>query len=237
MTEADPRPTSNRLLALLTEEEWAGLAPHLRRVPLRQGQVVFEAGETTRRVCFPESGVVSVVCISAEGLSVEIGTVGREGLAGLSVVLGDGEPANRRAVVQVGGEGLVLDADVLRAEMERCANFRRVLLRYAQAYLTFVAQSAYCQAFHRLDERLARWLIECRHRADSDELRLTQEYAAQVIGVRRAGVTEAMGRLRDVGALAHRRGVITVLDPERLERAACECWRVIRAEFNRLLGA
>jgi CRP-like cAMP-binding protein len=236
MPEANLGATSNRLLSLLTEEERTRLEPHLQFVTLNQGDLIFEAGEPARRVFFPESGVVSVVCTSAEGLSVEIGMVGCEGMAGLSVVLGDGETANRRAVMQVAGEGFLLDSDELRRELEQCGNFQRVLLRYAQGYLSFVAQSVFCQAFHGIDERLARWLIECGHRAKSDELHLTQEYVAEVIGVRRSGVTEALGRLKEKGLVGLARGAVTILDARGLEEASCECSRVIRSEFVRLFG-
>lgn len=149
--------------------------------------------------------------------------VGYEGVSGLSVVLGDGYPRNRRSVVQLEGAGRMISTLALRAEFKRCGRFQEVLLRYSQAYLTVVTQSVFCQAFHSLDERLARWLVESRMRVRSDELHLTQEYLAEMIGVRRAGVSEAIGRLEAKGVIAPRRGVVMITDREGLERTACEC--------------
>lgn len=228
--------TENTLLALLTDEERARLSPSLERVTLRQGDLIFRMDEPIERVYFPDSGIVSVVALSAGGESVEIGMVGYEGVAGLSVILGDGVPHNRRAVVQVAGGGRMIKAVALRREFERGGQFQEVLLRYAQAYFTLVSQSVFCQAFHRTDERLARWLIECRYRTRSDELSLTHEYIAQIIGVRRAGVTEAVGRLTKRGMIAHARGAITIVNQEGLAAAACECRAIIRSEFDRLFG-
>ena len=192
--------------------------------------------EPIERVCFPDAGIVSIVTVSAGGESVEIGMVGYEGVAGLPAVLGDGVAHNRRAVVQVAGRGRMVKADALRREFKRGGPFQDVLLRYAQAYFTLVAQSVFCQAFHNINERLARWLVECRFRTKSNELRLTQEYIAEIIGIRRAGVTEAVGRLTNSGVIGHTRGAITVVDQEVLEAAACECRDIIRAEFERLFG-
>ena len=237
MPETESRATENRLLSLLTDEERARLSPSLEQVTLRQGDVIFHMGEPVRRACFPDGGVISVVCASAGGESVEIGMVGYEGVSGLSALLGDGVPHNRRAVVQVAGRGWMIEADALRREFKLGGHFQGVLLRYAQAYHTLVSQSVFCQAFHHIDERLARWLLECRSRTGSDELPLTQEYVAEIIGVRRAGVTEAVGRLKGKGVIEHARGALTVADRQGLEAAACECHGIIRAEFERLFGA
>jgi CRP-like cAMP-binding protein len=162
--------------------------------------------------------------------------VGYEGAAGLSVILGDGLPHNRRAVVQVAGGGWMIEADALRRAFKRGGRFQEVLLRYAQAYLTLVSQSVFCQAFHHMDGRLARWLIECQYRTKSDELSLTHEYISHIIGVRRAGVTEVLARLRERGVIAHARGRVTIVDREGLAAAACECSAIIRSEFDRLFG-
>jgi CRP-like cAMP-binding protein len=234
MPESNSRATENRLLALLTDEERERLSPSLEPVTLPQGRVIFRMDEPIERVCFPDSGIVSVVSMSESGESVEIGMVGREGAAGISAVLGNGLPRNQRAVVQVTGGGRMIKADALRREFGRGGRFQDVLLRYAQAYLTLVSQSVFCQAFHHLDARLARWLVECRFRTESNELPLTHEYIAEIIGVRRAGVTEALGRLRDRGVIAHTRGVITIVNQEGLKAAACECPGIIRSEFDRL---
>jgi CRP-like cAMP-binding protein len=236
MLESNSGATENRLLSLLTDEERERLSPSLERVMLEQGDVIFRMDEPIERVCFPNSGIISVVSMSEGGESVEIAMVGYEGVAGLPVVLGDGVPHNRRAVVQVAGSGMMIKADALRREFKRGGQFQDVLLRYAQAYFALVSQSVFCQAFHNIEERLARWLVECQFRTKSDEVSLTQEYIAEVIGVRRAGVTEAVGRLSDREVIAHTRGALTVIDQEGLEATACECPRIIRSEFDRLFG-
>ncbi|HEX8072892.1 MAG TPA: Crp/Fnr family transcriptional regulator [Pyrinomonadaceae bacterium] len=236
MPESNFSATENRLLALLPDEERERLSPSLEQVELRQGDVIFHMDEPIERVCFPDSGIVSIVSTSARGESVEIGMVGYEGVAGLSVILGDGVPHNRRAVVQIEGGGRVIKADALRREFKRGGPFQDTLLRYAQAYLTVVSQSVFCQAFHNIDERLARWLVECQFRTKANELGLTHEYIAEIIGVRRAGVTEAVGRLTERGLITHTRGALTVVDRQGLEAAACECLSIIRLEFDRLLG-
>lgn len=237
MSESNSRTTENRLLSLLTDEERERLSPSLEQFTLRQGDVIFHMDEPVERVCFPDSGIVSVVAVSEHGESVEIGMLGYEGVAGLQAVLGDGVPHNRRAVVQVSGGGRMIKADALRGEFKRGGRFQEVLLRYAQAYFTLVSQSVFCQAFHNIEERLARWLVECQFRTKSNELSLTQEYIAEIIGVRRAGVTEAVGHLTTRGLIAHSRGAITIVDQEGLEAAACGCRGIIRSEFDRLFGS
>lgn len=236
MPESNSHVTENTLLSMLTDEERERLSPSLEEVTLRQGDVIFHMGELIERVCFPDSGIVSIVSISEGGESVEIGMVGYEGVAGLSAVLGDGVPHNLRAVVQVAGGGRVMKADALRREFRWGGRFQDVLLRYAQAYLTLVSQSVFCQAFHNLEARLARWLVECQFRTKSNELHLTQEYIAEIIGVRRAGVSVALGQLTDKGVITHARGTITIIDREGLKAAACECSSIIRSEFDRLFG-
>jgi CRP-like cAMP-binding protein len=236
MPESNSSATENRLLSLLTYEERARLSPSLEQVTLNQGDLLFDIDEPIEQVYFPDSGIISVVSSSEGGESVEIGMVGYEGVAGLFIILGDGVSHNRRAVVQVAGGGRRIKAAALRREFRRGGQFQDVLLRYAQAYLTVVSQSVFCQAFHNMDERLARWLLECRFRTKSDELSLTHEYIAEIIGVRRAGVTEAVGRLTDSGVITHTRGTIIVVDREGLEASACECHGIIRAEFDRLFG-
>ncbi|MDQ3817097.1 MAG: Crp/Fnr family transcriptional regulator [Acidobacteriota bacterium] len=236
MAEALMAATTNRLLSLLNSDERERLLPDMRHVTLNQGDVIFREEERINEVCFPDSGIVSIVCTSEKGESVEIGMVGYEGAAGLSVVLGEGFARNRRAVVQLAGSGRMIGRRALLNEFKRCGPFQGLMLRYAHAYLTTVTQSVFCQAYHRLDERLARWLLECRFRAKADELRLTHEYLAEMIGVRRAGVTEAMADLVTKGAVSQTRGVITIVDRGKLEEAACECCRIIRSEFEDLFG-
>lgn len=236
MNRTEPAVTDNRLLSLISDEERQRLLPDLRHLTLEQGRVSFHEDEPLREVVFPYSGVISVVSTSSEGQSVEVGMVGYEGVSGLSVVLGDGKSINRRGVVQVAGGGWALSADALRREFERCGRFQQVLLLYTQAYLTVVTQSVFCQTYHGLGERLARWLIECRFRTKSDHLRLTHEYISEMLGVRRAGVSEAVAKLEQTGLIRHARGEVTILNRAGLAAAACECCRAIHAEFERLFS-
>ena len=228
--------TENKLLALLPDEERARLSPFLEFVSLAHGEVIFEPEEPIRQVCFPQSGIISIVAPSESGASVEVAMVGAEGVTGIAALLGDGIPQNRRAVVQLDATGMLIRADVLRREFYRGGRLQELLLRYEQTYLTQVTQSVLCQCFHHLEERLARWLLECRLRTNSDELRLTQEYIAQMIGVRRAGVSGAVSQLKERGLIEHTRGTVWLIDQSGLEAAACECFQVIRSEFVRLFG-
>lgn len=228
--------TENKLLALLPDEERERLLPSLEFASLAHGEVIFEPDEPVRQVCFPLSGIVSIVAPSASGASVEVAMVGVEGVTGITTVLGDGVPQNRRAVVQVEATAMLMRADVLRREFYRGGPLQELLLRYAQTYLTQITQSVLCQCFHHLEERLARWLLECRFRTNSNELRLTQEYIAQMIGVRRAGVSSAVTQLKERNLIEHSRGTVWIIDQDGLEASACECFQIIRAEFARLFG-
>jgi len=237
MSFPDPaQDTENRLLNSLTAEERERLSPHLRPVTLPVGEVVYHADELIRRVYFPADGIVSVVTTSRSGESIEIAMVGREGAAGLPVVLGDGVAHNRRAVVQVESTGIMMERDAAREEFKRCGRFQEVLLRYAQAYLTQISQSVFCQRYHVSDVRLARWLVECQQRTKSSEFHLTHDYISEVLGIRRAGVTTALKDLSGKGFIKHSRGLIKILDQEGLEAFACECVEIIRAEFDRLFS-
>lgn len=228
--------TENKLLALLPGEERARLLPFLEYAELAHGEVIFEPDEPVRRVCFPQSGIISIVAPSENGGSVEVAMVGAEGVAGIAALLGDGLSQNSRAVVQVDGSGLLIRADALRREFERGGRLQELLLRYTQTYLAQITQSVLCQCFHHIGERLARWLLECQFRTNSNELRLTQEYIAQMIGVRRAGVSGAVSQLKERGLIEHTRGTVWIMDQGGLEASACECFQVIRAEFARLFG-
>jgi CRP-like cAMP-binding protein len=228
--------SENKLLALLPDEERARLLPYLEFATLAHGEVIFEPDEPLRQAFFPQSGIVSIVAPSESGVSVEVAMVGAEGLTGIQELLGDGIPLNRRGVVQVAATGMLIRADVLRREFSRSNRLQELLLRYAQTYCTQITQSVLCQCFHHLEERLARWLLECRLRTNSNELHLTQEYIAQMIGVRRAGVSGAVSRLKEHGLIEHTRGTVWIMDQAGLEAAACECFQIIRAEFARLFG-
>lgn len=225
--------TENRLLALLPDEERERLQPFLEPVAFSHGEVIFEPDEPVRWALFPQSGIVSIVAPSESGASVEVAMVGAEGLTGITALLGDGLPQNRRAVVQLDATGMLIRADALRREFFRGGRLQELLLRYAQTYLTQITQSVLCQCFHHIEERLARWLLECQFRTNSNDLRLTQEYIAQMIGVRRAGVSSAVSQLKERGLIEHTRGTVWLVDQEGLEASACECFQLIRAEFAR----
>ncbi len=238
MQPPDPsHATGNILLDSLEGEERNRLSPHLKPVTLPQGANVFDPDEVIHRVYFPTSGLVSITTTSKSGERVEVGMVGHEGVTGIVAALGDGVAHNRRAVVQLESSGLMLDAELLRRELKQGGTLQEVMLRYAQAYITLVSQSVFCQCFHHIEERLARWLLECRFRTKADEFRLTQEYVAEVLGIRRASVSGALAALKDKGLIIPSRGAIRILDQEELEAFACECYGIIRAEFERLFGA
>jgi CRP-like cAMP-binding protein len=228
--------TENKLLALLPDEERARLLPFLEFAVLKHGEVIYEPDEPIRQVCFPQSGIISIVAPSENGASVEVAMVGTEGVTGIAALWGDGLAQNSRAVVQVEATGMLIRADALRREFYRGGRLQELLLRYAQTYLTQITQSVLCQCFHHIEERLARWLLECQFRTNSNELHLTQEYIAQMIGVRRAGVSGAVSQLKERGLIEHSRGTVWIIDQDGLEASACECFEVIRAEFTRLFG-
>ncbi|HEX8422789.1 MAG TPA: Crp/Fnr family transcriptional regulator, partial [Pyrinomonadaceae bacterium] len=218
----------NKLLALLPDEERARLLPSLEFAVLKHGEVIFEPDEPVRQVCFPLSGIVSIVAPSENGVSVEVAMVGAEGVTGIAALWGDGVSQNSRAVVQVDATAMLIRADVLRREFYRGGRLQELMLRYAQTYLTQVTQSVLCQCFHHIEERLARWLLECQFRTNSNELHLTQEYIAQMIGVRRAGVSGAVAQLKERSLIEHARGTVWITDQAGLEASACECFQVIR---------
>jgi CRP-like cAMP-binding protein len=233
LKEAPPL-TSNRILNALPREEYERLAPALEPVSLRIGEVLVRADEPVTHVYFPNSGTVSVICVFEDGGSVEAGMVGNEGMFGVNAFLGSvGSPLE--AVVQLPGEGLRMRADVLRREFRKGWQLQDLLLRYTQAFIIQIAQTAACNRAHKMVGQLARWLLMCQDRVHSDELILTQEFIAIMLGTRRASVTEAAGMLQDAGLISYRRGHIKILDREGLEAASCECYRIVKKEFERLL--
>jgi CRP-like cAMP-binding protein len=233
--EEAPPATSNRILNALTRPEYERLAPHLEPFKLWAGDVLYHPEQPVTHVYFPNRGTVSVVSIFEDGGTVEVGMVGNEGMFGVSVFLGS-VSTPLEAVVQMPGDSLRMRSDVLKREFKKCGQLHDVLLRYTQAFITQVAQTAACNRAHVTDGRLAKWLLMCADRAHSKELELTQEFIATMLGTRRAGVTEAAGRLQGAGLISYRRGRITVLDRAGLEAASCECYPVVRKEFDRLVG-
>lgn len=229
-----PAPRQNCLLAAIPEQEYARLLPHLELVPLPLGTVLYESGSELRHVYFPTTAIVSLLYVMVDGASAEIAVVGKEGILGVALFMG-GETMPNRAVVQSAGHAYRLKGQVLKQEFNRAEELQHLLLRYTQALLTQMAQTAVCNRHHSLDEQLCRWLLLSLERLSSNELIMTQELIANMLGVRREGVTEAAGNLQKAGLIRYQRGHITVLDLVGLETRACECYSVVKKEFDRLL--
>lgn len=232
-------PSHNCLLAALPEEEYAHLLPHLELVPMPLGHVLYESGIQMRHVYFPTDSIISLLYVMEDGDSAEIAIVGNEGLVGVSLFMG-GETTPSRAVVQSAGSAFRLKGQLLKDEFNRSGGRRagalhNILLRYTQALLTQMAQTSACNRHHTLDQQFCRWLLMSLDRLQSNELIMTQELIANMLGVRREGVTEAAGNVQKAGLIKYRRGHITVLDRPGLEARVCECYAVVRKEFDRLL--
>ncbi|HVE80140.1 MAG TPA: Crp/Fnr family transcriptional regulator [Gemmatimonadaceae bacterium] len=230
-SRATPR---NRILAALPGDEYARLAPGLELVPLELRRLVFDVDQPIEHVYFPEAGVISIVSVMADGTAAETATVGYEGMAGLPVFLGTDRTASQ-AFCQVRGEAYRLTTPVFLQAVGESATLRAVLGRYAQALFTLVAQSSACNRLHPMRQRCARWLLMTHDRVGTETFALTQQFLSQMLGVRRATVTEAAGELQAAGLIEYAYGKITVRDRARLERATCECYEIVRQEFARLL--
>jgi CRP-like cAMP-binding protein len=227
-------PSANRLLAALPRQEYDRLLPHLETVALPARAVLHEAREPIAYVHFPCSGVVSLLCPPEEkGEGIEVGVVGREGVAGLTVFLG-AEAAPTRCVVQVAGSAQRMRADDFRAYVQRDGVLHELLLRYTHAFLAQVSQSVACNALHPVGQRLARWILSVRSRLETDQFPLTHAFLATMLGVRRASVSEAAHTLQQAGLIRYGRGQVTVLDRAGLDTAACGCQRLVQAELDRL---
>ncbi|HEV7803859.1 MAG TPA: Crp/Fnr family transcriptional regulator, partial [Burkholderiales bacterium] len=232
---AVPRTTSiNRLLAALPAELYERLRPELELVPLKLGASVYEAGSKLSYVYLPTTAIVSLLYVMKDGASAEIAVVGNEGLVGIALFMG-GETTPSRAVVQSAGHAFRLRAQVLKREFEAGGALQHLLLRYTQALITQMAQTAVCNRHHTLEQQLCRWLLLSLDRLPSNELAMTQELIANMLGVRREGVTEAAGKLQAAGLIEYSRGRITVLDRTKLETKVCECYAVVKREYDRLL--
>ena len=228
----DPR--RNLLLSALPEAEWQRWQPLLEPVALPLGLVLYESGARLSHVYFPTTAIVSLLYVLENGGSAEIAVVGLEGLVGISLFMG-GESTPSRAVVQSAGQGFRLKASLMLAEFNRAGPVLHLLLRYTQALITQMTQTAVCNRHHSLDQQLCRWLLLSLDRLPGHELVMTQELIANMVGVRREGVTEAAGHLQEAGLIRYRRGRITVLDRAGLERRTCECYDVVKKEYDRLL--
>lgn len=227
-------PQQNYLLAALSPEVQARLFPHLELVTLPLGKVLYESGDTLRHVYFPTDSIVSLLYVMEDGASAEISVVGNEGLIGVSLFMG-GESTPSRAIVQSAGAAYRLLGQRLKDEFNRHGELLQLMLRYTQALLTQMAQTAVCNRHHSIDQQLCRWLLLSLDRLSGNQLVMTQELIANMLGVRREGVTEAAGKLQSAGVIQYRRGQITVLDREKLEARCCECYAVVKKETDRLL--
>jgi CRP-like cAMP-binding protein len=229
---ADPR--QNRLLAALPSAVFTRWLPQLEPVDLPLARVLHESGVALDHLYFPTTSIISLLYVMENGASAEIGVVGNEGAVGISLFMG-GQTTPSRAVVQSGGDGFRLRAAVLMEEFNKGGPVLHLLLRYTQALITQMAQTAVCNRHHSLDQQLCRWLLLSLDRLNSNQLVMTQELIANMLGVRREGVTEAAGRLQQAGLISYRRGQITVLNREGLEQRSCECYAVVSNEYERLL--
>jgi CRP-like cAMP-binding protein len=228
----DPR--QNRLLAALPPDDFVRLSASLELAPLVLGAALYESGAEMRHVYFPTDSIVSLLYVMEDGASAEIAVVGNEGLVGVSLFMG-GETTPSRAVVQSAGHAYRLPGRLLKEEFYRAGPMQHLLLRYTQALLTQMAQTAVCNRHHSLDQQLCRWLLLSLDRLSGNKLVMTQELIANMLGVRREGVTEAAGNLQDADLISYRRGHITVLDRPGLEARTCECYSVVKRESDRLL--
>jgi CRP-like cAMP-binding protein len=231
-----PVPEQNHLLAAFSPEVRSRLFPHLELVAMPLGKVLYESGDKLRHVYFPTDSIVSLLYVMEDGASAEISVVGNDGLIGIALFMG-GQSTPSRAIVQSGGHAFRLRGPLLLDEFNRHGELLHLMLRFTQALITQMAQTAVCNRHHSIDQQLCRWLLLSLDRLSGPQLIMTQELIANMLGVRREGVTEAAGKLQSMGVISYSRGRITVLDRPRLEALACECYAVVKRETDRLLGA
>lgn len=229
-----PEQSDNQLLAALPVAEWLRIRPLLEAVVMPLGKVLYESGNKMSHVYFPINAIVSLLYVMEDGVSAEIAVVGKEGLVGIALFMG-GETTPSRAVVQSAGKAYRLGASDIKKEFDRSGPVLHLLLRYTQALITQMSQTAVCNRHHSLDQQLCRWLLLSLDRLGSNELVMTQELIANMLGVRREGVTEAAVNLQKIGLIKYARGHITVLDRNGLENRVCECYAVVKKEYDRLL--
>lgn len=225
---------NNRLLGALPYEALSSIRPYLKRVPLPRGTVLCEADEPLKRVYFVEAGAISLVALFEDGTTAEMATVGREGVVGIGTLLG-GEHALGRYVVSVPGYALAIETSRFQSALRASSDLRAACEAYGQAFLSNLLKNVACNASHTVERRCARWLLMCDDQAQDGSFELTQEYLAEILGVRRSTVTVIAGALQNAGLIRYRRGAITVLDRPGLEAAACECYRIVRELYERSL--
>jgi len=225
----------NRLLALANRDEMAELEPHLERISLEVGDPLIDPNEPIRYIWFPETALASLVIVLEDGTTVESGAVGREGMVGIPILLGT-DRTPMQTVTQVGGDALRIPSDVMKAMYERSGPMQHRLNRYVNTLFIVASQSAACNRRHQVEARLARWLLMSSDAIGSDEVGITQEYLAAMLGVRRAGVTEAALALQERGVIRYRRGSVTIVNRRELEDVACECYSIVRDEYEKMLS-
>ena len=225
----------NHLLAALPKAEFVRLEPHLESVSLPLGKVIYESGDKMTHVYFPTTAIISMLYIMKNGGTAEIGIAGNNGLIGSALFMGS-ESTSSRAVVQSTGDGVRIKAKALQTEFDRGGLFQKLLLRYTQTLMTQIAQTAVCNRLHNVDQQLCRWLLINHDQLETNKLVMTQELIANMLGVRREGVTFAAKKLQEKGVIKYVRGTITMLDRKGLEAAACECYQIVMDEYDRLLG-
>ena len=231
----DPLRVQNHLLASLPDEEYQRLLSKLEPVNLPLGKVIFEAAQQMDYLYFPASSMISLLNTMEDGMTAEVGLTGNDGVVGIALFLG-GDTTPNQAVVQIGGTAVRMRAESVHEEFKRGGAFQQVLLRYTQALITQISQTAICNRLHPVEQRFCRWLLLSHDRIKSDELKMTQELIATMLGGRRESVTVAAGRLQDAGFIRYARGLITILDRKGLEATVCECYAVVKTEYERLLG-
>ncbi|MBD1804962.1 Crp/Fnr family transcriptional regulator [Microcoleus sp. FACHB-SPT15] len=229
--------TGNRLLTLLPRELYKKLAPNLKQVSLELGTILHHPGETIESLYFPTGCLLSITVTMNDGSTSEAGLIGNREVLGVNAFMGGRETTQTEYIVQMAGSAIKVDAQLLLEEFDRNKDLRDVMLRYTQALIAQISQTTGCNSLHNLDQRLARWLLEAQDRTDSVELKLTHEFISHMLGVRRAGVTQAAQKLQENGLIRYQRGKVTILDQRGLEASSCECFRVLREEYDRLLGA
>jgi len=232
--QISPNSVGNRLIAALPREEYKRLRPHLEAVSLSFKQHLYEPNEPIKYVYFPNSGVVSVISVMEDGGTVEVATVGNEGMVGIPVLLGT-DRVLAETFVQVPGDGWRMKVDVFKRLITPGSPTHNLLLRYTQALMSQLSQSVACNRLHSVEERCCRWLLQTRDRVESDEFPITQEFLSQMLGVRRASVSEVAAILQKAGLICYHRGKMAILNRKGLEAGSCECYQVIKQEYTRLL--
>lgn len=234
MAKATSTKLVNRLLTALPQEVYQRLLPDLQLITLPQHQLLYVSGQTYNYAYFPLNSMISSVSILEDGASTEIGIIGNEGMIGLPLVLGT-TSTNFAAIVQVGGNGYKIAAAPLQEELNRQEELKSLLMRYTQARIIQLGQTAACNRHHKLEQRFARWLLTVRDSMNSNQFQLTHEFLSQMLGVRRTGVTQIAGQFQKAGIIQYKRGFVEILDNQKLEAIACECYQVIHQQFSRLL--